>query len=99
MKLGNLAQQFPGLFISRLGGLDSDLDDLIAALPAALVQNALFPQAETLAVLGALRDLQQGAAVDGRHFDFGAKRSLPDRDRHSDFDVVAFAMEERMIFD
>jgi hypothetical protein len=55
-------------------------------------------QTESLGVRGTLRDLQQGTAVDRRHFDFGTEGRLPDRDRYGDFNVVAFATEERMRF-
>ena len=70
--------------------------DLIAALAGARIQHALFAQPEFLPVLGALRNLQQRAAVDGGHFDLGAQPGFVDAHRHGDLDIVAFAAEERM---
>ena len=87
-----------GAFVLRLRRLDRHFHDLIAALVGARVQHALLAQPELLAVLGALRNLQQRAAVDGRHFDLGAQRRFRHRDRHLDFDIVAVAAEERMLF-
>ena len=76
--LAQLAQQLAGALVARVGRLDDDLDDLVAALVGARVEHALLAQPELLAVLGALRNLQQRPAVDGRHFDLGAQRRFPD---------------------
>src|ERR1035437_3789014 len=98
VKLGHLAQQFAGALVARFGCGDGDFDDLVAALVGAQVEHALLAQSEALGVGGALRDLQQGTAVNGRHFDFRAQRRFPDRHRHGDFNIVAFAKEERVRF-
>ena len=71
--------------------------DLVAALIGARVQDAFFAQAEPLAVLRALRNLEQRAAVDCGHFDLGAERRFPHGDGHLDFDVVALAVEEGVL--
>ena len=55
------------------GRLQRDFDNLIAARVLARIEHTLFAQAELLAVLRALRNLQQRAAVDGGHFDLGAQ--------------------------
>src|ERR1019366_2913968 len=47
---------------------------------------------------GALRDLEQGAAVNRGNLDFGSQRGLPNGDGHGDFNIVAFAAEEWMRF-
>src|SRR5450759_6028662 len=67
VKLGHLAQQFAGALVARFGCGDGDFDDLVAALVGAQVEHALLAQSEALGVGGALRDLQQGPAVNGRH--------------------------------
>src|ERR1017187_439275 len=96
VKLGHLLQEFAGALVARVGCGDSHFDNLVAALVGALVEHALLAQTEALGVGGALRDLQQGTAADGRDFDLGAQRGLPDRDRHGDFNIVAFGAEKGM---
>src|ERR1035437_4364781 len=98
VKLGHLAQQFAGALVARFRCGDGDFDDLVAALVGAQVEHALLAQTEPLGVGGALRDLQQGTAVNRRHLDLGAQSRLPNRDGHGDFNIVAFAIEERMRF-
>src|SRR5689334_10594290 len=92
---GELFQQLAGLLVAGVGGLDDDLDDLVAALVGALVQHAPLAEAELLAVLGAARDLEERPAVNGRRLDLGAESGLPDGDGQLDLDIVAFALEER----
>src|ERR1017187_4265125 len=96
VKLAHLLQEFAGALVARVGCGDSHFDNLVAALVGALVEHALLAQTEALGVGGALRDFQQGTAVDGRDFDFGAQGGLPYRDRHGDFNIVAFAAEKGM---
>ena len=72
MQLGHLAEQFAGLLVPRLRCFDGDLDNLVPALVCALIQDAFFAQPEPLAVPGALRNLEQGPAIDGGYFDLGA---------------------------
>src|SRR5260370_26806814 len=98
VKLGHLAQQFAGALVARVGCSDGDLHDLVAALAGARVEHALLAQTEPLAVCSALRDLQQGTAGNGWNLDFCTQGRFPDGDGHGDFDIVAFAMEERMRF-
>ncbi len=43
--------------------------------------------------------LQQRAAIDGRHFNLGAQRGLGERHRNGEMDVVALALENRMLTD
>src|SRR5690348_9455219 len=84
MDAGKLAKQFARLFVLGLGRLDVDLHDLVAVLVQARVEDALVAQPELLSVVGALRDLEQCAASDGGHLDFGAERRFPHRDGHLD---------------
>src|ERR1022692_2715244 len=98
VKLGQFAQEFAGALVARVGCGDGDFDDLVAALVGALVEDALFAQTEALGVGGALRDLEQGAAVNRGNLDFGSQRGLPNGDGHGDFNIVAFAAEEWMRF-
>src|SRR5689334_17417153 len=97
MKLGHLAEQFAGLFVPRLRRFNGNFYNLIPTLIGALAEHSLFAQTEALAILGALLNFEQRAPVDGGHFDLGAESRFPDRDRHFDFDVVALALEERML--
>src|SRR4051794_39275212 len=97
MNLPQFAQQFPRALVARVRRLDGDLDDLVAALIGARVQDALVAQPEALPVFGALWNLEQRAAVDGRDFDLRPERRLPDGHRHLNFDVVTLAMEEGML--
>src|SRR5262249_14397485 len=69
-----------------------------AALIGAAVEHALFAQAELLAVLRSLRNLEQRSAVNCRHFDLRAQSCFVDPHRDADLDIVSFAMEERMLF-
>src|SRR5215471_9474958 len=92
--LRELRKQFAGAFVPRVRGFDRHLHDLVAAPVAARVQNAFFAEAESLPVPGAVRDLEDGPAVDGGHLDLRAQRRLPNRQRHGDFDIVAVAAEE-----
>src|SRR5262249_11925043 len=79
---------------------DLDLHDLVAAMTLlGRRRNALFAQTEFLSALGAGRDFEMRAAVDGRHFDLGAERGLHRGDRHRDIDVVAFPAKHRMLTD
>src|ERR1017187_2271335 len=97
IQAGQFAEQFAGFFVARIGSGDSNFYDLVAALVGARVEHALFAQAELLAVHGSLRNLQQGASIDGRDFDLGAQRRFPDSHRNLDPDVIAIAVEERML--
>src|ERR1035437_8876762 len=94
MELRHLAQQLARVLVVRFRRLDGDLHNLVAALIGARIQDALLAQPEALAVRGSLRNLEERAAIDGGHLDFGAQRRLPHRDGNLDFDVVAFAVEE-----
>src|SRR5580658_2871621 len=99
MQAGQLAQDLFSAFVLNLGRLYGGLHDLIAALAGAGVEDTLLPQAELLSVLSALRDLQQGAAVDGGHLDLGAQPGFPHGYRHADMNVVAFAVKVGMLLD
>src|ERR1039457_236589 len=95
---GHFAEELTGAFVARIGSGDSDFYDLVAALVGARVEHTFFAEAKLLAVHGSLRNLQQGASVDGRNFDLGAERRFPDSHRNLDLDIIAIAVEERMFF-
>src|SRR5690242_1019388 len=97
MQLAELSQELASAFVARRGRFDRHFDNLVAALVAARVGYALLTEPEPLPVLRALRNLEQRPSVDGGNFDLRAERRFPYRHRHLDFDVVAFAVEERML--
>src|SRR6185312_433595 len=71
------------------------LDVHVAVHLGAQHRHALALQAELLAALGALGDLDaRCAALDGRHLDLAAERRGSHRDRHFAEDVGAVALEE-----
>src|SRR5208283_1776582 len=100
IQLGQLPQQFFGLFVARHGDGDLHLDDLI---PADAVfgsrRHAFFAQPKLLAGLRPRMNLQHASAVNGGHFDLRSQRRFHRRHRHRDVDVVTLAVEERMFAD
>src|SRR5882762_7953071 len=96
--LGEFTQQFLGALIMHLGGLDHYFHNLVTALVFARVRDSFFAQAEFLAVLRALRDLEQRPAIDGGHFDLGSESGFGNCHRNLNVDVVALALEEWMWF-
>src|SRR5271165_2762830 len=98
VQLGQLAEQFFRALVARHGDRDRDLDDRIAAdVFFRRRRHAFFPQAKLLPGLGAGRNLQQGAAIDGRYFDLRAQRSFCRAHRNAQIDVVAVAPEDGVI--
>ena len=80
-------------------GLDDDLDQLVAAAPAADVGHAAALEPEHVAALRPPGDVQPVGAVEGRHLDLGAEGGLREADRHLAEQVVAVALEERVLAD
>ena len=80
-------------------GVDGvDLDDFIAALTFVdRRRHALLAQAQFLSTLRARRNAQQRAAIDGRHLNLRAQRGFGEGDWHGQVNVVAFALEDRML--
>src|ERR1019366_2076942 len=62
-------------------------------------RDALVAQAQLLTTVGARRNAQEGAAVQGRHFDFRAKRRFGYGNGHDGIQVIAPAFEKRMRLD
>src|SRR5207248_3548472 len=56
--------------------------NLVSTRILAGIEHALLAEPELLAILSALRNLEQRLAIDGRHFDFCAETRL----RHGDGD-------------
>src|SRR5271157_20551 len=98
IQAGQFAEEFAGALVARIGRYQGHFHDLVSALVGARVEHAFFAEAELLAVYGSLRNLQQGASVDGRNFDLGAERRFRDFDGNLDFYVIAIAVEERVLF-
>ena len=97
MQLAEFPKDFAGTLIVGFGRLDGHFDNLVAPLAGTRIHDALLAQAEALASVGPLRDLQLGPAIDGRHFDLGPQRRLPHRQRNFDFDVIAIAVKEGVL--
>ena len=99
LDLGQLAEQFflPGGEVPR--GLDDDLDQLVAAAPAADVGHPPPLEPEHVAALGPLGDVQPVRAVEGGDLDLGAEGGLGEADRHLADQVVAAPLEERVLAD
>src|SRR5689334_5474377 len=92
------AQQFFGALVLDHRSLNAHFHQLIAARSRTDVEDALLAQAEYLAVLGSLRNLEQRPPVNGGNLDFGPQAGFVDADRNGDFDIVPIATEERMRF-
>src|SRR5215472_6297082 len=99
MDFGQLAEQLAGLFVIGRRSLHHDLDDLIAAPVLTLIEYALFAHSELLTALGALRDFQHRAPIDGWNLDLRPEAGLIHPHGNGDFDVVAVAAEEGVILD
>src|SRR5579875_426220 len=97
LHLRQFPQQLPRALIVHIRRAQNHFHNFIAARVLARIQYALLAQPEFLAVLCPLRDLQNRAPVNGRHFDLGAQSRLRNRQRHLDVDVVSIALEEWML--
>src|ERR1700722_11756792 len=98
IQLRQLAQDFLGALVAGHGYGGLDLDDLISA--GTILGggwNPLFPQAKLLAGLGSRRNLQHGAAINGRNLNFSAERCFADGHGNGQVNVVAFAMENGVV--
>src|SRR5690606_21102579 len=78
-------------------GLDHDPAVQVTRRAAAHRTHALATQAEGLAGLGLGGDADFRFATEGRHVDHIAQRRLRDADRHFAVQVVAIAVEDRML--
>src|ERR1017187_2550089 len=96
IQAGHFAEELARAFVARIGSHEGHFHDLIAALAGARVEHAFFAEAELLAVHGSLRNLQQGASVNGGNFDLGAERRFRNRHGNLNLDVIALAVEKRM---
>src|SRR5579863_8884379 len=75
IQLCQLSQDFFRTLVASHGDSGLDFDDLISA--CALFggrRDALFAQPKLLPRLGSRRNLEHGAAIDGRNLSLGAKR-------------------------
>src|SRR5580700_8529441 len=98
VQLGQLAQNFLRALVVRHRDCGLDLHDLISARAFFRGRwNTLFAQPQFLTGLSSGRNLEHGAAIDGRDLNFGAERRFGDGDGDSQMNVVAFTMEDWMI--
>src|SRR5581483_7799157 len=98
VQLCQLAQQLFCLLVARGGDDDLNFHDLVAAYAITRRRGyALFAQAQLLSGLRAGRNLEQRAAVDGRHFNLRAEAGFRSAHRHGDANVVALAAENGML--
>src|SRR5207253_4955534 len=74
--------------------LDADVAVEVAGIARAHALDPLAAQAERLAVLGALGQLDLGLAAERRHLDRSAERRTRHRDRDGAMQVVAVALED-----
>src|SRR6266542_2642169 len=100
MQLFQLVPQLLGLHVCNLRDDDADLDNLVSDhFGAGRRRHALLPHAQLLPALGAGRNAEHGAAVDGRHLHLGAQGGLPWQDGQRDADVIGLAVEHRVLGD
>src|SRR3569833_692716 len=97
--LVELTQQF----FLHFGKLDRRLDNHKAKQNTRKARahplDTFAPQAEGLAGLGSLRNSESHLTGQRRHFDFSAKRSLDERNRHFAMQIVALTLKHRMLLD
>ena len=103
--VGELLQKLALAGIQLRRNLDEDADIEIAAhlhqlrcIEARLERrHALPPQSKYPTGLGSLWNLELDLAVQRRHFDFGAERSLDKGNRDFEMQIGSVALEERMV--
>ena len=71
----------------------------VASRATAHWGHALAAQAEQLAGLGALGNLQLDPTIEGRHFQLATQRRIGEADRHLAVQVLAVTLEDRMLTD
>src|SRR5262249_22556943 len=90
-------EQFALTFVELDRRFDHDFADEVADLAAAHVAHALAAQAEQFARLRLGRNLDYRFAAERRHFEFRAERGLGKTDRHLAVEIVALALEDRVL--
>src|SRR5262249_60573270 len=78
-------------------GLHDDAHQLVAATVPVQIRNAEATQTNEVSRLRAGRDLHPALAVERRHVDLGAERSLGEAHRHLAHHVGALTEEERVL--
>src|SRR5260370_17877648 len=77
IQLRQLPQDLLGALVLYLRRLNRHFHDLVAAFALARVHHALLAQTELLAIVRALRHLEQRSSVDGGHLDLGPQPPPP----------------------
>ncbi len=88
---------FVVVMIAVISGFHHHLAHQVAGAAAAHRGHALAAQAEQLAGLGAFRNLQLDPAIQGRHFQLATQRSVGETDRHFAVQMLAVALEDRVL--
>src|SRR6476660_8122226 len=78
---------------------DSDSDMLITLLKSLYVLNTFTLHAKDLARLGTSRNFHFDFAIQCRHVEFGAERSLDETDRHVADDIKIVTNKNRVRLD
>ena len=92
-------EQFTLTLVALGRGLNVGFDKQIAFPVPVQHRNPLVLDAERSTGLRALGNFQHVIAIQSRNLDLGAQCSLRKRDRNHTAQIVAFALEERMLFD
>src|SRR5690606_25463832 len=98
-QLFEFAQQFLLAFSQRDRRFDHDVAEQVACIARTHALDALAAQTEGLAGLRTLRQREGSLAVERGHFDLATERRLGKGNRNLAMQVVAFALEYRMLLD
>ena len=97
LDFGQMAQRGLVFGGERVGNLDADLHQQVAAAVVSRVGHALALERKDLAALRAGRNPQLLAAVQRRHFDRRPQRRLRVADRRLAVQVLPSALKQRML--
>src|SRR5262249_8604414 len=95
--LGQLAEKLLLALGQTLRRLDENGNEQVALAAGAEVRQAVARHAHNVAALDAGLERVVHRAVQRRHFHLAAKRGLAEAERHLADQVIAVALEERMI--
>lgn len=93
-----LLQQLFLLLVQAYRCFDDNAAQQITLCAAADRLDAFTTHTEQLTGLGFARNFQFNATIKGRHFDFAAQRRHSEVDRDFAIQVVAFTLENRVLF-
>src|SRR5579872_407215 len=97
VELRQFAHDLLATLVLQMRDHHGDSHDLVAALAGVRgTLHAAIAHAQLLAALGSRRNLELGTPIDRGHVDLGAKRSLRNRNRNRDVNIVARPGKHRM---